>query len=101
MVGTCIVNSYLWKHGPFQLHLSLSQNQPIGLIDGTVEPEPKKAYDVNFGSNVMYFENQAIFYQKIESKTRASVSCIVNFMVCNDNMCFPPEDVIIEVEINK
>lgn len=59
------------------------------------EPEPIAHYDSNFEAEVLYFENQVIFEA---SKDLFSVDFVkpqlkVVFMVCNDHMCLPPEEV--------
>lgn len=54
-------------------------------------------YDPNFEMDLNYFADQATFEQKIKT-TEDLVKGELEFMVCNDKMCLPPE--IIEFEFD-
>ena len=54
-------------------------------------------YDPNFEMDLNYFADQATFEQKIKT-TEKLVKGELEFMVCNDKMCLPPE--IIEFEFD-
>ena len=54
-------------------------------------------YDPNFEMDLNYFADQASFEQKIKT-TEKLVKGELEFMVCNDKMCLPPE--IIEFEFD-
>src|SRR3546814_20829867 len=50
--------------------------------------------DPNFGIEVAYFSNEAIFEQRIRlKKPAATVKGVLEFMVCDDQRCLPPTEV--------
>jgi len=53
-----------------------------------------------FMMEVGFFENSVIFQQKVKLKgKKAAVKGKVKFMVCNDKMCLPPDEVQFTVDI--
>jgi thiol:disulfide interchange protein DsbD len=71
-------------------------------LQGKIEQEKfKTAYDPNFGMDLYYFDNSATFKQVIKRKTSQtfSVKGMLTFMVCNDEMCLPPEDVEFKIKV--
>ena len=69
----------------------------------TIEPKPHEYFDPNFQVNSAYFEDKVTFRQKIEligKSNKFDVKGLVSFMVCNDEMCLPPEDVEFSIKID-
>jgi thiol:disulfide interchange protein DsbD len=62
-------------------------------LDGDVaEGTPKKEYDPNFMMDLSFFEGSPVFRQQVQvSGDPDKVVAGVDFMVCNDEMCLPPE----------
>jgi thiol:disulfide interchange protein len=61
-------------------------------------------YDPNFEMDLNYFENNATFKQRIKLKEGVNAADVtfsgfVYFMVCNDEMCLPPEDIPLEYKL--
>ena len=51
--------------------------------------------------DVHYFEKSVVFQQKIRVNKKGFVlKGKLNFMVCNDQKCLPPEDVTFAIPIN-
>lgn len=73
----------------------------VNLLGGVLEPEPIVHYDEAFGAELMYFENEVEFKQKIVLTSQASLSVEVNYMMCNDNMCLPPTSEKLTIELLK
>ncbi len=69
-------------------------------LDGKVqEGEPKKEYDPNFMMDLSFFDGAPVFRQRINvSGDPGKVVAGVEFMVCDDEMCLPPE--LQEFEVN-
>lgn len=86
--------------GPIPTQFEFQENERYQLVAKVVEPEAIKAYDKNFESEVLYFEKKVEFVQKLKVLQPTIVFCSVNFMVCNDEMCLPPIDELIEVKVN-
>ena len=64
------------------------------LLGRAVEPKPVKKFEPVFMMEVSYFENSAIFQQKVKLKSKKPiVRGKVKFMVCNDKQCLPPGEI--------
>lgn len=87
--------------GPIPTDFEFYSDSKFDLKGEVLESEVIEAYDVNFQSNVLYFEKEAIFVQQIENYQSGMIECLITFMICNDQMCYPPEEKIITVVINE
>ena len=82
------------KNGPVATTFSFNPNRSYKSIGGTQEDKPftkpEPAYD---NMPVSYFEKEVLFVQKIGilEKNSFTINAEVTFMVCNDEMCLPPE----------
>lgn len=85
--------------GPVPTSFSFSQNGDFKLLGGVQEPEPIVHYDEAFGAELMYFENEVEFKQKIILTSQTSLSVEVNYMMCNDTMCLPPTSEKLTIEL--
>ena len=65
----------------------------VELVGTTSEPEPIVEYDPNFMMDLEFFEHNPQFVQKIKvtDGSKPVVKASVDFMVCNDEKCLPPE----------
>ena len=81
--------------GPIPTTFSIKPDNRFSLDGKTTEPSSEEVYDANFDMKVKYFGDEAIFRQKIKLNTDAAfeVKGTLEFMVCNDEMCLPPEEV--------
>jgi len=62
------------------------------LIGETSEPNVPTIFDEVFGMEIKYFEEEATFYQTIKVLDKdAVIEVEVEFMVCNDSQCLPPD----------
>lgn len=70
-------------------------NNPLITKQGKIIETGKlvKTYDENFKTNVLYYSDKVVFTQSIKLKTKAktAVTGVVQYEVCNDNMCLPPK----------
>lgn len=87
--------------GPVATQFEISEGNVLKLKGKVSEPEPIKAYDENFGGEVMYFENEVSFVQSVKVKSEGVVQGTITYMVCNKEMCLPPVDVKFELEIKE
>jgi len=71
------------------------------LVGKTTEGEGHEEFDNVFEMNIKYFENQAIFKQRIRVLTDSKIAIneTLEFMVCDDTTCLPPTDVDISFEV--
>lgn len=65
------------------------------LVGETQEGEGHEEYDKVFEMDIKYFENEAIFKQRIRlvKDVAMRVKGTVEFMVCDDSHCLPPTEV--------
>lgn len=87
--------------GPVPTEIIIEKNKNVRPKGKVIEPTPVKAYDENFGGDVMYFEDKVEFSQEIKVKSPGIVKGTITYMVCNDEKCLPPADVNFEIEIKE
>ncbi|WP_010134088.1 protein-disulfide reductase DsbD family protein [Ochrovirga pacifica] len=90
--GWHLYSQHLPKNGP--IPTTFHYPNTIQLVGETNEEEGIEVDDPNFGMRLKYFSDSAVFKQKIElTKNIDSLKASVEFMVCNDEMCLPPNEV--------
>ncbi len=80
-------------NGPTKTVFSFSPSKDFDLNGKTLEPKAITHYDKMFKMNVGYFENTVVFQQKIiiKSKGKITVKGELEFGVCDDKQCLPPD----------
>ena len=64
------------------------------LKGNTTEQEGITIDDPVFEMNIKFFENTAVFKQKIQTKSDLNfIKGVVEFMVCDDTKCLPPTEI--------
>ncbi|MET2984578.1 protein-disulfide reductase DsbD domain-containing protein [Aureibaculum conchae] len=67
----------------------------------TKEEKGKTVHDSVFDMEIKFFENKAIFKQRIKVlKPIKAITGEVEFMVCDDTQCLPPTTVDLEFNLN-
>lgn len=99
--GWHLYSQFLDGDGPVPTTFTFEENMNVALIGKVKEEKAKTAYDANFDMMISYFEGTTVFTQEIKnnSKTPQKISGQVEFMVCDDTMCYPPETVKISVDL--
>ena len=79
--------------GPLPTQFAFELPEGFSLEGRVVEESPKTEYDPNFMMELAFFEGTPLFTQNINSNGNAlsSLKASVDFMVCNEEMCLPPE----------
>ncbi|WP_158995619.1 protein-disulfide reductase DsbD domain-containing protein [Mucilaginibacter sp. L196] len=86
--------------GPIKTSFTFSRSKEYTLIGKLTEPKSATKFEPNFKMNVHYFEKSVVFQQKIRViKNGFVLKGKINFMVCNDEKCLPPENVEFNVQI--
>ncbi|PWS27937.1 sugar transporter [Pedobacter yonginense] len=86
--------------GPVKTTFTFSPSKDFSLLGKTTEPKAIVKYESTFKMNVSYFEKSVVFQQKIKlNKAATVVKGKVEFMVCNDKQCLPPEEVEFSVPV--
>jgi hypothetical protein len=98
--GWHIYSQHLADGGPIKTTLKFAENNDYTLIGNASEPKSVSKYEKSFSMNVQYFEQSVIFQQKIKLKAgQATVNGTVNYMVCSNQQCLPPEDVEFNIPV--
>lgn len=86
--------------GPVKTTFTFSPSKDYKPIGKTIEPKAVIKYEPAFKMNVSYFENQVVFQQKVKlNKGVTNVKGKLEFMVCNDKQCLPPDEIDFSIPI--
>ncbi len=78
--------------GPVPTTFTFQKLDGAKLLGKVSEGEGHVEMDPNFEMELKYFEDEASFVQKVEVSAAAStISGELEFMVCNDERCLPPD----------
>lgn len=88
-------------NGPMPTNITIVPSntaQPVGKVE---ESKPKTAYEQTFKTTVAYFENQAIFKQKIKftEGQPQKINATVEFMMSGNGQCLAPAEVDLIVPV--
>ena len=99
--GWHIYSQYVKDGGPVKTTFAFLPSKTFQLNGKVVEPKPITKYEETFNMNVSYFEKTVVFQQKIKlSGKQAIVKGSLEFMVCNDKQCLPPETIEFSIPVN-
>ncbi|MDN5288017.1 MAG: hypothetical protein JWR38_4291 [Mucilaginibacter sp.] len=88
--------------GPVRTSFVFTPSASYAIVGTTIEPEPTTRFEESFSMNVSFFEHSVIFQQKIKLKPIASSTTVkgtLNFMVCNDEKCLPPDNLNFSIQV--
>ncbi len=86
--------------GPNKTIIKFNASKDFVLVGKTTEPKPIAYFEKLFKMNVSYFENEVVFQQKIKlNKANTAVKGTVEFMLCNDKSCLPPDEVTFSIPV--
>ena len=89
--------------GPAKSSFTFLKSNDYALVGKIVEPKPLSRYEKALSMTIGYFENEAIFQQKIKlSPAKAqTVAGKLSYIACNDHKCNPPEEIEFNIPISK
>jgi thiol:disulfide interchange protein DsbD len=87
--------------GPLPTEFLFTESSDFSLEGKTREGEYVTEYDPNFQMDLNFFKDEAIFTQTISRNISEAfkVKGELSFMVCNEEMCLPPEYVEFAIDI--
>ncbi len=94
--GWHLYSQFVGEGGPVPTSFRFEKSDAFTLSGNVKEvPKAKPFFDDIFGMQVAWFEKSATFKQeiKVSSKTDFKVKGTLEFMVCDDKQCLPPEEV--------
>lgn len=98
--GWHIYSQHVADGGPVKTSFRFNNSDGYTLNGITIEPKAISKYEKAFSMNVQYFEQSVIFQQKVKLKNgQTAVSGTLNYMVCSDKQCLPPEDVEFNIPV--
>ncbi|TNE27880.1 MAG: DUF255 domain-containing protein [Bacteroidetes bacterium] len=87
--------------GPIPTEFIIEESPKFTKIGSIKEPTPIEEFDPNFDMQVRYHGDGVKFVQTVEISEDVIIKGNVYFMVCNDEMCLPPEQVDFEFDVRK
>jgi len=98
--GWHIYSQNMKDGGPVQTKFTFPASKAYSLIGKTTEPTPITHFEKTFGMDVSYFVTSVVFQQKIRLNAgQQTVKGTLEYMVCNDKQCLPPEDINFTVTV--
>lgn len=98
--GWHIYSQNLPVGGPVKTSFNFEASKVYKPVGKTIEPKPITKFEKSFDMNVSYFEKSVIFQQRVKlTGDRASVKGTLEYMVCDDSQCLPPETVAFSIPI--
>lgn len=92
--GWHLYSQFVKDGGPVKTTFTFPTSKDYIPVGKVTEPKPITHFEKTFGMDVRYFERSVIFQQKIKLKGKnATVKGAVEYMVCNDKQCLPPDEV--------
>jgi thiol:disulfide interchange protein DsbD len=82
-------------NGPVKTMVRLDVDKNIKSVDsGKEDGRKKEGYDAIFEMDLIKFSEQLIITKRITTKSKLEkISGTIEFMTCNDEMCYPPAEV--------
>jgi thiol:disulfide interchange protein len=92
--GWHLYSQFIEPGGPIPTSFTFTPSNDYELVGKVSEvTKAQKVFEKVFEMNVVFFSGKAVFVQKVKLKTAAtSIKGTLEFMVCNDVKCLPPED---------
>jgi hypothetical protein len=89
--------------GPVKTAFTFKPSKEYATVGKPTEPKPLSKYEDVFKMNVGYFEKEVVFSQKIKLKSpkASAVTGKLEYMVCNNVKCLPPDEVEFSIPLGK
>ena len=98
--GWHIYSQNVKEGGPVKTTFTFSPSKEYTKIGNTIEPKPITKFEQTFDMNVSYFEKSVVFQQKVKlNKPTTVVKGKLEYMVCNDSQCLPPDEVSFSIPV--
>lgn len=84
------------EDGPIPTTFTFESSESYTLVGTTIEEEGHVIDDPVFMMRIKYFENKAVFKQRVVFANKPeTIKGSVEFMVCDDSKCLPPNDEVL------
>lgn len=101
--GWHIYSQHLSPDGPLPTTFTFQPSPDYSLAGAVHEKStPLKSYDETFLMDIVWFEGTVVFTQNVKLHTSStSIQGRIAFMVCNDEMCLPPDEVTFSIPVQQ
>lgn len=101
--GWHIYSLHVKDGGPIRTSFTFAPSKEYSLLGKPTEPTPKTMFVKDFNMNVSSFDKEVIFKQKIKLKSANAlvIKGKLEYMVCNDVKCLPPEELAFAIPVSK
>lgn len=98
--GWHLYSQFIKDGGPVKTTFTIPNGKGYTVLGKTIEPKAIVKYEDMFKMQIGYFEKSVVFQQKVKltGKT-AVVKGKVEYMVCNDQQCLPPDETSFSIVI--
>lgn len=99
--GWHVYSQFIEEGGPIPTSFKFEGNgfKKVGGV--TESPKAVSAFDPNFNMQIAWHKDRVRFSQKIKlEQPKVTVQGMLEFMVCNDTHCLPPEEVPFTVAVD-
>lgn len=98
--GWHIYSQNIADGGPVKTSFTFAPSKVYKPVGKTIEPKPIVKFEKSFDMNVSYFARSVIFQQKVKlTGSTATVKGTLEYMVCDDSQCLPPETVEFSIPV--
>jgi len=99
--GWHIYSQYIGEGGPIKTSFTFAPSKAYSLVGKTTEPKSVAKFDKQFKMDIAFFEKEVVFQQKIKLKSPGAtvLKGKLEFGVCNDRKCLPPDEVAFTVPV--
>ncbi|MFA4868744.1 MAG: protein-disulfide reductase DsbD domain-containing protein [Pedobacter sp.] len=98
--GWHIYSQNMADGGPVKTSFTFASSKAYKPVGKTTEPKAIVKFEKSFDMNVSYFEKTAVFQQKVKlTGANAIVKGTLEYMVCDDAQCLPPETVDFSISV--
>ena len=88
-------------NSPFSTYITYELGSNFDTIGNTKEIGVETHYDPVWESEISFFSDKATFTQliKLKNKDSSLLNGNINFMICNETQCLPPEDYSFSIDL--
>ena len=98
--GWHVYSLFVDEGGPIPTSFSFVPSKDFTLVGKVTEsPNAVKVFDKTFGFEIGSHEKQVIFKQVVSPLKATTVKGKLEFMVCNDQKCLPPEEIEFSIPV--
>lgn len=99
--GWHVYSQHIEEGGPIKTSFTFTPSKEYSLVGKTAEPKAVVKFDKQFKMNIGFFEKDVVFQQKVKLKSAnaATVKGKLEFMVCNDKKCLPPDEIAFTIPV--